>query len=76
MRSGELLALKKQDLNFEVNTIRISKSLYSETNNPRKYELITTKNNTIRIIKVDERIMKMLKMLVQKNDVHKMKYRT
>ncbi len=76
MRPGELCALKKSDLNFEDNTIRISKTLYSENNNMRDYVIDTTKTNAMRVIGVDNKIMDMLKKLIHKNDVHKMKYRT
>lgn len=75
MRPGELVALKKDDLNFEKNTIRITKTLYSETNNMRKYTLDTTKTNKARIIDIDPRIMNMLKKLVRENDKHKLKYK-
>lgn len=75
MRSGELLALKKDDLNFEDNTIRISKSLYNENNNMKEYVLETTKTGKARIIDVDPRIMRMLKNLVRSNDKHKLKYK-
>ena len=76
MRPGELVALKKSDLNFNKNTIRISKTLYSEKNNMKEYLLDTTKTNRSRIIDMDESIMKMLKQLVRSNARHKMKYRT
>src|SRR5690625_5927697 len=39
MRPGELVALKKSDLDFNKNTIRISKTLYSENNNMKEYEI-------------------------------------
>src|SRR5699024_9091804 len=39
MSTGELVALKKSDLNFKKSTIRISKTLYSEKNNMKKYLL-------------------------------------
>ncbi|OZU87357.1 hypothetical protein CIL03_17370 [Virgibacillus indicus] len=76
MRPGELTALKKTDLDFENNTIRISKTLYNETNNMKAYKLDTTKTNKARTIDLDDKIMSMLKKLVQRNDEHKMKYRT
>ena len=76
MRPGELVALKKSDLDFNKNTIRISKTLYSENNNMKEYVLDTTKTNRSRIIDMDESIMKMLKQLVRSNDLHKIKYRT
>jgi len=76
MRPGELVALKKSDLDFDNNTIRISKTLYSEKNNMKEYMLDTTKTSKSRIIDMDESIMKMLKQLVRSNNRHKMKYRT
>lgn len=76
MRPGELIALKKSDLDFENKTIRISKTLTNENNNMREYKLETTKTSKMRIIEMDEKIMGMLKRLVHKNDKHKMKYRT
>lgn len=76
MRPGELTALKKTDLDFGNNTIRISKTLYNETNNMKAYKLDTTKTNKARTIDLDDKIMSMLKKLVQRNDEHKMKYRT
>ncbi|WP_106494737.1 site-specific integrase [Lentibacillus sp. Marseille-P4043] len=48
MRPGELVALKKSDLDFENKTIRISKTLYSENNNMKEYGLETTKTNKAR----------------------------
>src|SRR5699024_12256375 len=76
MRPGELVALKKSDLDFNKNTISISKTLYSENNNMKEYVLDTTKTNRSRIIDMDESIMKMLKQLVRSNDLHKIKYQT
>jgi len=76
MRPGELIALKKDDLDFEENTIRISKTLYNENNNMKEYNIDTTKTNKARTINVDEKIMSMLKKLIHKNDKYKMKYRT
>lgn len=76
MRPGELLALKKQDLDFDNNRIRITKTLINENNNMREYYLDTTKTKKARIIDMDERVMSMLKKLVLKNDKHKMKNRT
>lgn len=75
MRSGELCALKKSDLDFEKNTIKISKTLTSETNNMRKYALGPTKTKKSRIVVVEEKIMDMLKDLIRKNNLRKMKYR-
>lgn len=77
MRSGELCALQKQDLDFENNTIDINKTIYNNTNNMKAYELTPPKTvGSIRVIDVDQPIMDMLKKLVRKNDEHKMEYRT
>lgn len=76
MRSGELCALQKQDLDFEKNTIDINKTIYNETNNMKKYELTPPKTvGSIRVIDVEPPIMGMLKKLVRKNDEHKLEYR-
>lgn len=75
MRPGELTALKKSDIDFNNNTIRVSKTLYNENNNTKQYSLGTTKTNKIRIIDMDEKIMTMLKKLIQRNDQYKLKYR-
>lgn len=75
MRPGELVALKKEDLDFGNNTIRISKTLYNEKNNMQEYQIDTTKTNKARVIEMDETIMNMLKKLVRNNDKHRMKYR-
>lgn len=76
MRSGEMCALKKDDLNFDKNTIKIVKTIYSPTNNTRNYALGTTKNDTVRTIEVDQKIMSLLKKRVIQNDKHKLKNRT
>lgn len=75
MRPGELIALKKQDLDFENNTIRISKTLYNENNNMKDYVLDTTKTNKARTIDVDPLVMELLKSLVRRNDKHKLEYK-
>jgi integrase len=62
MRSGELLALKWPDLNFEKNELRITKTLYNPDNNMYKYELTPPKTaGSIRTIDIDDDIMKLLK---------------
>lgn len=77
MRSGELCALQKEDLDFKNNTIDINKTLYNETNNMRKYELTPPKTEgSIRIIEMEEPIMDMLKQVVRENDQFKLQYRT
>lgn len=75
MRVGELCALQKKDLDFDNRIIHIRKTIYSETQNRKKYELTTTKNEMIRDVEMEQPIMDLLKELVRKNDKHKMKYR-
>src|SRR5699024_10850266 len=75
MRPAEMIALKKQQSNFEDNTIRVSKTMYNEENTIKGYMLNTTKTNQMRTIGMSPKVMQMLKYLVRKNDVHKMKYR-
>jgi integrase len=43
MRVGELCALKWKDINFEEESISITKTTYNPTNNIRKYELVPPK---------------------------------
>ncbi|MDY7044386.1 site-specific integrase [Virgibacillus sp. M23] len=77
MRSGELCALQKSDLNFEDNIISITKTLYNEKNNMKEYELTPPKTDgSIRDIEMEQPIMDMLKKVVRENDEHKMQYRT
>ncbi|MBK4212863.1 tyrosine-type recombinase/integrase [Bacillus safensis] len=62
MRSGELCALKWTDINFETKEIRITKTIYSETNNMKEYELVPPKTaGSVRTIEVEGQIMDMLK---------------
>src|SRR5699024_3761238 len=76
MRSGELCALKWSDINFSTNTVRITKTLYNEDNNMRKYELTPPKTNgSIRSIEVDSEIMQLIKSHYKRQKKIKMKYR-
>ncbi|PGC67603.1 tyrosine-type recombinase/integrase [Bacillus safensis] len=62
MRSGELCALKWTDINFETKEIRITKTIYSENNNMKEYELVPPKTaGSVRTIEVEGQIMDMLK---------------
>src|SRR5699024_4001893 len=62
LRAGELLALKWSDINFEENTIRITKTYYNPNNNYKEFELITPKSEkSIRTIHIDDRLIKLLK---------------
>ena len=62
MRVGELCALKWTDVNFEENTIRITKTLDMPDHNMRKFKLTPPKTMAaIRTIDIDESILAMLK---------------
>ncbi|MCR6116616.1 site-specific integrase [Salipaludibacillus agaradhaerens] len=76
MRSGELLALKWTDVNFKNNEIRITKTLYNEDNNMKKYELTPPKTEgSIRTISIEHEIMQLLKSHHRRQSKVKMKYR-
>lgn len=71
MRAGELLALKWSDIDFENNTISITKTYYNPNNNKKKYQILTPKTeSSIGKITVDVNVIKMLhdyKINVQDN---------
>lgn len=76
MRSGEMCALQKSDLAFKKDTIDITKTLYSERNNMRDYELTPPKTDgSVRTIDMEEPIMDMLRKVVRRNDKYKLQYR-
>ncbi|WP_258296738.1 tyrosine-type recombinase/integrase [Paenibacillus peoriae] len=59
-RSGELCSLKWTDVDFQNNTIRITKTI--DADSFEKYELTTPKTKkSIRVVPVDESIIEMLK---------------
>ena len=75
MRPGEICALKWTDVNFELNTIKVTKTIYSKTNNIKKYELTPPKtSNSIREIEMDEGVMDMLHKLQERQELVKQKY--
>lgn len=62
LRIGELLALKWTDFDEERGALRVTKTLYNPSNNIKKYQLLTPKTTgSIRTIRIDERLIKMLK---------------
>lgn len=71
MRAGELLALKWSDIDFENNTISITKTYYNPNNNKKKYQILTPKTeSSIGKITIDANVIKMLhdyKVNVQDN---------
>jgi len=70
MRSGELLALKWSDINFEESTISITKTLYNPRNMIGEHELLTPKTeSSIRVLSMDP----FLKKILQKHKVEQTK---
>ncbi|WII36861.1 tyrosine-type recombinase/integrase [Paenibacillus thiaminolyticus] len=62
MRVGELCALKWDDIYFDLNEIKITKTLYNPDNNMKKYSLLTPKTTTsVRRIKIDQFLADMLR---------------
>jgi integrase len=62
LRIGELLALKWTDFDEEKGSLRVTKTLYNPKNNIKEYELLTPKTTgSIRTIRIDEMLVKMLK---------------
>lgn len=62
MRAGELLALKWSDIDFENNTISITKTYYNPNNNKKHYQILTPKTeSSIGKISVDHNVIEMLK---------------
>lgn len=62
MRAGELLALKWSDIDFENNTISITKTYYNPNNNKKHYQILTPKTeSSIGKISVDPHVIKLLK---------------
>jgi len=63
MRVGELCALKWSDIDFEEQTISITKTCYNPNNNTRKYILLTPKTKkSIRTIDTDRLLVNELKI--------------
>ncbi|WP_049438044.1 tyrosine-type recombinase/integrase [Staphylococcus hominis] len=62
MRAGELLALKWSDIDFENNTISITKTYYNPNNNKKNYQILTPKTeSSIGKISVDPHVIQLLK---------------
>lgn len=62
MRVGELVALKWKDIDFNENTISITKTYYNPKNNTLEYQLVTPKTRrSKRNIVVDETVISALK---------------
>ncbi len=62
-----MCALKLPDINFETKELRITKTIYSEDNNMRNYELTPPKTaGSVRTITLDDQIIDILKAHVTK----------
>jgi integrase len=73
MRLGEAIALKWSDINFDTRFVRVTKTLYSETNNMRMYQLVPPKTKASeREFDVDEEIMNILKAHKERQDAVKL----
>ena len=62
LRAGELIALKWSDIDFENNTISITKTYYNPNNNKKEYQILTPKtDSSVGKISVDPKITTLLK---------------
>ena len=76
MRIGELAALKWSDIDFDEQSISITKTLYNPNNNSKKYELLTPKTkSSIRVIDVDVYVLNELKKLRTTQNEIRMRHR-
>ncbi len=61
LRAGELLALKWKDINFDEQTINITKTYYNPKNNTKDYKLLPPKTKgSIRKIDVEDEVLNAL----------------
>ncbi|MDQ0880937.1 site-specific integrase [Peribacillus sp. V2I11] len=61
LRAGELVALKWKDIDFEENTINITKTYYNPKNNTEDYKLLPPQTNgSIRKIDVEDEVINAL----------------
>lgn len=76
MRVGELCALKWRDIDFEEQTISITKTYYNPKNNIREYQLLTPKTiSSRRKIDVDHMVIEELQKHQSNQKKVKMRYR-
>lgn len=76
MRVGELCALKWKDIDFEEHRINVRKTIYREDKTIENYELIPPKTKkSIRIIEIDEDLIKVLEAHRAKQNEIRMKHR-
>ena len=76
MRVGELCALKWQDIDFEQQSISITKTYYNPTNNINKYQLLPPKTKSAkRTVEIDTFVINELEKHQQFQKKVKMRYR-
>ena len=68
LRINEALALEVSDINFEQNTISVSKSLKTDENGKIYVDLPKT-DNSVRTIQVPQRVMDLIKVHIEKRTV-------
>ncbi|APT48964.1 integrase [Bacillus safensis] len=62
MRIGELAALKWSDVDFENNSISITKTYYNDKDNTKEFEILTPKTKgSIRVIDIEPEVISILK---------------
>lgn len=66
MRPGEVMALKMNDIDFEKNELRVTKTLFNPDDKKRGHKLIPPKNNTSRIVTFSETLAVELKAIIEK----------
>lgn len=66
MRPGEVMALKIKDIDFEMNEIRVTKTLFNPDDKKRGHKLIPPKNNNSRIVSFSDTLAVELKNIVTK----------
>lgn len=76
MRIGEFLVLRESDIDFEENTISITKTYYNPNNNAVQYKLLTPKTKkSIRTIEVDPIVTKAIQDYINSTKAFKMLHR-
>lgn len=76
IRTGEMLSLKWSDIEFKKKTMRITKTYYNPNNNQVDYQLLSPKTKmSIRTIRIDDRLVTLLKEHRKEQITLKMKQR-
>jgi integrase len=76
MRIGEFIPLRESDIDFQENTISITKTYFNPSNNMQSYTLLTPKTKkSTRVIEVDQIVIQALKAYITKNREFKMLHR-